>query len=52
MMLGQEKKRHRQGCGLFAYDDLAAESLDEQNGKKIRTVGALQWIRWQAPSGG
>jgi hypothetical protein len=35
MMLGQEKKRHRQGCGPFVYGDLAAESLDK-DGKKIK----------------
>ena len=35
MMLVREKKRHRQGCGLFAYDDLPAGSLDEKDSKKI-----------------
>jgi hypothetical protein len=33
MMLVQEKKRHRQGCGPYAYGDLPAGSLVEKDGK-------------------
>ena len=35
MMLAREKKRHRQGCGPFAYDHLPAGSLNEKDSKSI-----------------
>jgi hypothetical protein len=41
MMLVQEKKRHRQGCGPFAYDQLPARSLDEKESKRIEEHGRL-----------
>ena len=40
-MLVQEKKRHRQGCGPYAYGDLAAGSLGEKDGKKIKNNWGL-----------
>jgi hypothetical protein len=36
MMLVQEKKRHQQGCGPYAYGDLPAGILHENDGKKIK----------------
>lgn len=35
MMLVREKKRHRQGYGLFAYDGLPVGGLDEKDSKRI-----------------